>query len=90
MYSSKDSEISHNQVSDKALEEQSKAFERHLLLHVKIRRRIAQNLKRTDGWRFIMAEDTGKDVTEWEEIWEGPDGYVYFFEAKYLIDGVSS
>ena len=81
-------EVSHCQISDKAFEEKSiKTLEHHLRLRTDIKQRVAQDpAARQDGWRFLTAET---DVAEWEGIWEGPDGHVYFLEAKHLISAVS-
>jgi hypothetical protein len=80
-------ETSHHQVSDKVFEEKSiKSLEHHLLLCTNIQRRVAQDPTRKDGWRFLTAET---DIAEWEGIWEGPDGHIYFLEAKHLVSNVN-
>jgi hypothetical protein len=78
---------SHQQVSDKAFEEKScAALEYHLRKSHMIQRRPPHNPSQVDGWRFLGGD---KDVAEWEGIWEGVDGHVYFLEAKHSVDMAS-
>jgi len=77
-------DYSHNQISDKVFEGKAcKALERHLNKSFAIRRRIPDNPTRPDGWRILAGE---KDVAEWEGVWVGHDGHVYFLEAKHFMD----
>jgi len=79
-------EYSHNQIADKAFEDRAyRALEDHLQTYSVWRR---DNRKRTDGWRILTGDD-GRDIAEWEGIWESPNGQVYFLEGKHLFDLVS-
>jgi len=77
-------DYSHNQISDKVFEDKAcKVLERHLNKSFAIRRRIPDNPTRPDGWRILAGE---KDVAEWEGVWVGHDGHIYFLEAKHFMD----
>jgi hypothetical protein len=79
----------HNQFTDRAFEVKScAALEQHLQPH-SIRRRVPNvNPNREGAWRFLTT-DKGNDMAEWEGIWEGADGHVFFLESKHLMDQVS-
>ena len=84
-------DYSHSQISDNAFEDKAcAALERHLQPRL-IHRRIPHNpSKREDAWRILTDEsDKGKDVAEWEGIWESEDGHVFFLEAKHYMTLVS-
>ena len=81
-------EHSHTQITDKAFEDNAcAALERHLQSRF-IQRRIPDNPHRPGGWRFLTLPG-GKDIAEWEGIWESSDGHVFFLEAKHLMSFVS-
>lgn len=83
-------EISYDQHAEKTFREKSgKAVEESIRvnLRVDIRRRTAQDPTSRDGWRFLTEQ---QDVVEWEGIWEGPGGHVFFLEVKHFMNAVSS
>ncbi|KAF9505081.1 hypothetical protein BS47DRAFT_1489924 [Hydnum rufescens UP504] len=84
LYSAQEQGALHHQISDKAFEEKAiKAIERHLFLPG-IRRFVAKDPARQDGWRFLTGET---DIAEWDGVWEGPDEHIYFLETKDFVDG---
>jgi len=71
--------ITHNQVSDRVHEEKSiQCVERYISQWPDTRRRIVLDTKRPGGWRYLTDVMTGKDVAEWEGIWEDSRGNVIF------------
>ena len=80
---------SQNQIFDKAFEEKAcKTFEDYFQdRHVS--RRVSQNQKHDAAWRILTNKD-GSDFAEWGGIWESSDGNIFFLEAKYFMDFVSS
>jgi len=77
--------VFHPQISDKVFEEKAiKVIERHLSLHGDIRRFVAKDPTRQDGWRYLTGET---NIAEWDGIWEGPDEHIYFLETKHFVDG---
>jgi hypothetical protein len=87
LYSALEHGALHHQVSDKAFEEKAiKAMECHLFLRGGIRRFVAKDPARPDGWRFLTGDT---DIAEWDGLWEGPDDRVYFLETKHFVDAVS-
>ncbi|KAF9505089.1 hypothetical protein BS47DRAFT_1489931 [Hydnum rufescens UP504] len=84
LYTAHEQGTRHHQISDKAFEEKAiKAIERHLFLRGGIRRFVAKDPARPDGWRYLTGET---DIAEWDGSWEGPDGRVYFLEIKHFVD----
>ena len=82
-------EIDHNQISDKAFEDKACAALERRLLPIKPERRLSDiNFNRSGAWR-ILSDDKGRDVAEWEGIWQCKDGHTFFLEAKRVMDVVS-
>jgi len=79
-------EYNHNQVADKAFKDRAcRALEDHLQTHSVWRH---DNRKPPDGRRILTGDD-GRDIAEWDGIWESPNGQVYFLEGNHLLDLVS-
>ena len=81
--------ITHNQVTDKVLEEKAiQCVERYISQWPDFHRRIDSGT-RAGGWRYLTDAKTGRDTAEWEGIWEDSCGNFIFLEAKHLVDPVS-
>jgi hypothetical protein len=78
-------EHSHTQMADKAFEDNACAALEHHLQSRSVQRRIPDNFSRPGSWRYLTLAG-GKDVAEWEGIWESSDGHVFFLEAKHLMN----
>ena len=78
-------EHSHTQIADKAFEDNACAALEHHLQSRSVQRRIPDNFSRPGSWRYLTLAG-GKDVAEWEGIWESSDGHIFFLEAKHLMN----